>query len=275
MTDEQAAGGGAAGESVTTSLNRPWLVKMVIFFVVLIAFGLWGLYDAMLAYPARGAAHAEYAELQYLKAAKLSGNLAGTAEGVSDPGARVEELGQKTRSDLEQTQYDWLVALSRLGRLSPEATRVEGPNQRLDSLTAKWAGLAQPLPLEAYDLPFQWSIVAAGFGLAAVVAFNVLKSASRKYSWEAATRTLTLPAGRRVRAEDLTDVDKRKWHKFFCTLVLTDGTAVELDVLKYTGLEDWVLTLERDRFPDRAEKDAEPEAAAEGEAEPGPVEPAP
>jgi hypothetical protein len=73
---------------------------------------------------------------------------------------------------------------------------------------------------------------------------------------------------------DLADVDKSKWHKYFCALVFTDGSApVELDVLKYTGLEDWVLTLERIRFPERAvvEEAVEPEAepSADGEASEG------
>jgi hypothetical protein len=259
------AGGVGEGGTETATLNRPWLVKMAIFIVVLIGFGLWGLYDAALAYPARGNAHAEYAEWQYLKAVKLAnGGLSGVGEGMADPSARMSELNAKTRNDVEQAEYDWLLALSRMHRLNAGATKVENPNQRLDELTKKWTGTQQPLPLEAYDLPFQWSIVVVGFGLAAVVAVNVAKSAAKKYTWEPATSTLTLPGGRRVTADDLADVDKTKWHKYFCSLVFTDGSApAELDVLKYTGLEEWVLTLERIRFPERAA--AEAEAALEGD----------
>lgn len=253
---------------LTTSLNRPWLVKMVIFIVVLIAFGFWGLYDAMVAYPARGDAHAEYAQWQFLKAAKLAGKIGAAAE-VTDPSGRYNELAAKLpRSDLEQAEYDWLLAQSRMGRLKPEYTKIDSPNAKLDELTAKWNGMQQPKPLEAYDLPLQWSFVAIGFGLGAFVIVNVLRSASKKYTWEPATNTLTLPDGRRVTPDDLADVDKRKWHKFFCALVFTDGSApVELDVLKYGGLEEWVLTLERVRFPDRAAVEEEPateDSASEG-----------
>ncbi|MFT3683492.1 MAG: hypothetical protein QM783_00975 [Phycisphaerales bacterium] len=264
MADEQAATVSGGGEVVTTTLNRPWLAKMVIFVVVLGAFGLWGLYDAMIAYPNRGATHAEYAQWQYLQTAKNAGKLNSAAEGIKDPRARLDELSSKTRSDLEVVEYDWLTALSRLGRLKEAATPLENPNQKVDELTKKWSGIsAKPVPLEYYDLPFQWSVAVVCFGLAAWVSVTVLRSAAKKYRWAPATQTLTLAEGREVRAADLADVDKRKWHKYFCSLVLTDGSVYELDVLKYTGLEDWVLELEQIRFPERAEQPEE-QPASEG-----------
>lgn len=265
---------GAAGEVQTTTLHRPWVFKMVIFTLVTVGFGLWGLYDAVIAYPARGNSHAEYAEWQYLQAAKREGSLSAAAEGSGDPAARLDALKAKLpRKDLEQAEFDWLLSLSRMHRLNAGATKIESPNQRLDELTKKWSGIQQPLPLEAYDLPFQWSIVVVSFGLAAVVVANMVKSAAKKYSWEPASSTLTLPGDRRVKAEDLADVDKTKWHKYFCALTFTDGSApVELDVLKYTGLEEWVLTLEQIRFPERAA--AEAEAPLETEAPATPPEPA-
>lgn len=268
MADDQPSDPSTAADVQTSSLNRPWLVKMLIFIAVLIAFGFWGLYDAVVAYPARGDAHAEYAQWQFLKAAKLAGKI-GAAADITDPSARFAELGAKLpRSDLEQAEYDWLLALSRMSRLKPESTRIDSPNAALDDLTKKWNGMQQPKPLEAYDLPLQWSFVVTGFGLAAFVIVNVLRSAAKRYTWEASTNTLTLPGGRRVTPDDLADVDKRKWHKYFCALVFTDGSApVDLDVLKYGGLEEWVLTLERIRFPDRAvvEEEAVPEGATEGD----------
>ena len=43
-----------------TRLNKPWVIKMVIFAGVLIFFGFYGLYDAMISYPARGQNHADF-----------------------------------------------------------------------------------------------------------------------------------------------------------------------------------------------------------------------
>ncbi len=258
MSEEQPS----ASNVQTSSINRAWLVKMVIFTVVLLGFGLWGLYDAVLAYPSRGHEFADYAKWRYLDAAKTAGKIASTAE-MGDPVARREALEAKApRADLEQAELDWLTALSRVGKLNPSETKIDGPNSVLDQLSVKWKSQQPPPPLQAYDLPLQWSFVVIGFGLGAVVIVNMLRSASRKYSWEPATTTLTLPDGRRVTPEMLADVDKRKWHKYFCTLVFNDGSpSAEMDLLKYQGLEEWVLTLERVRFPDRA-AEAEAEAPA-------------
>ncbi|MDP1662680.1 MAG: hypothetical protein Q8L55_12270 [Phycisphaerales bacterium] len=258
MADEQPS----ASNVQTSSINRAWLVKMVIFTVVLLGFGLWGLYDAMLAYPSRGNEYADYAKWRYLDAAKTAGKLSSTAE-MGEPVARRAELEAKApRTDLEQAELDWLTALARVGKLDPSETKVDGPNAVLDQMSVKWKSQQPPPPLQAYDLPLQWSFVVIGFGLGAVVILNILRSSSKKYTWEAATTTLTLPDGRRVTPEMLADVDKRKWHKYFCTLVFNDGApSAEMDLLKYQGLEEWVLTLERVRFPDRA-AEAEAEAAA-------------
>ena len=266
MSDDQAAPS-SSSEVVTSSIHRPWLIKMVIGVVVVIAFGLWGLYDATVAYPALGQASAEHAEWKFLQAAKKDGRIA-SASDITDPVAAFAEVSAKLpRTDIEQAKYDWLLALSRIGKLKPEFTKIDSPNSRLDELTTKWNGLAQPKPLEAYDMPLQWGIVVAGFGFGVWFLWNIATSSAKRYSWEPATSTLTLPGGRRVTPNDLADVDKRNWHKYFCALVFTDGSApVDLDVLKYSGLEEWVLTMERIRFPERAEAEAAAEAEAEAAA---------
>lgn len=257
IADEQSSSAGVQ----TSSINRSWLVKMVIFTVVLFGFGLWGLYDATIAYPTRGNDHADYAKWRYLDAAKTAGKIGSTAEGT-EPKARKEALEAKVRSDLEQAELDWLTDLSRVGRLNEAETKIESPNKTLDDLAVKWKSQQPPPPLAAYDLPLQWSFVLVGFGLGVVVLMNIVRSMSKKYTWESAATTLTLPDGKRVTPEMLADVDKRKWHKYFCALVFNDGSpSAEMDLLKYQGLEEWVLTLERVRFPERA-AEAEAEAAA-------------
>jgi hypothetical protein len=258
IADEQSSGAGVQ----TSTINRSWMVKMVIFTVVLFGFGLWGLYDATVAYPNRGIEYADSAKAKYLEAAKIAGKIAMTAE-PGDPVARKRELEEKIRTDLEQTELDWLTGLSRVGRLNAEGVKIENPNATHDALKAKWAAQQAPPALAAYDVPLQWSFVAVGFGLGVVVLMNILRSMSKKYTWESATTTLTLPDGKRVTPEMLADVDKRKWHKYFCSLVFNDGApSAEMDLLKYQGLEEWVLTLERVRFPERA-AEAESEAASD------------
>lgn len=253
MSDEQSSQPAVQ----TSTLNRSWLVKMVIFTVVLFGFGLWGLYDATIAYPQRGAYYAEYAQWRFLDAAKLAGKI-NTATDIADPKARFDELSHKTRSDLEQAEMDWLESLQRIGQLDAEHTRIAGPNKLLDERAQRWKGQDQPKPLAAYDMPLQWSFVFIGFGLGVYVVFNIVRSASRRYTWEESACALTLPGGKRVTPEQLADVDKKKWHKFFCSLVFNDGSEpVELDLLKYSGVEEWVLTLERTRFPDRAQHEEE------------------
>ncbi|HYC99958.1 MAG TPA: hypothetical protein VEB22_01925 [Phycisphaerales bacterium] len=259
MSDDQPV---QTSDAVQTStINRSWMVKMAIFTVVLFAFGLWGLYDALVAYPNRGNEYADYAKYKYLEAARSAGRIAATAE-APEPVARKEALEGKLRTDLENLEYEWLTALSRVGKLTPEGTQITSPNATLDELTKKWTTTQHPPPLDAFDLPLQWSFAVIGFGLGVMVGANIIKSTSRRYTWDERTNTLTLPGGRQVTPDQLADVDKRKWHKFFCSLVFNDGSpSVELDVLKYTGLEGWVLTMERVRFPERA-AEAEAEAAA-------------
>ena len=162
MADEQPTG----TEVQTSTINRSWMVKMVIFTVVLIGFGLWGLYDATMAYPARGNAHADYAKWRYLDAAKTAGKIGSTADAM-EPVARKEALEAKVRSDLEQAELDWLTDLSRVGRLNAAETKIDSPNKALDELSAKWKSQQPPPPLAAYDLPLQWSFVVVGFGLGA------------------------------------------------------------------------------------------------------------
>jgi hypothetical protein len=260
MSDVQSPS--STGDVQTTSINRSWMIKMVIFTVVLLGFGLWGLYDATVAYPERGAQYADYAKYRYLDAAKLAGKLALTAE-MGDPKARLAELDSKVRSGTEQEEHEWLTALSRIGKLNAESARIDSPNKTLDELSAKWSSMQHPPALAAYDLPLQWSFVLVGFGFGAVVIYNIMRSTSKRYSWEESATALTLPDGRRVTPDMLADVDKRKWHKYFCSLVFNDGApSAEMDLLKYQGLEEWVLTLERVRFPDRA-AEADALAAAE------------
>lgn len=237
----------------TTSINRSWLVKMIIFAVVLLGFGCWSLYDAISLYPARGEEDIKYKLKDYLTACR-DGNRLVNSSVTSNPAALHDELDAKSpRSAIEDTQLGWLTALKRMGRLSPEHTTISDPATKLRELDEYFKVQNKPAPLTAWDIPLQWCFAVIGFTGGILIVLNILLSLARKYTWDASTKTLTLSGGKQISPATLGDVDKRKWDKFLCTIVPADGSKpVELDVLKYNNLESWVLELEAAKFPERA-----------------------
>lgn len=129
--------------------------------------------------------------------------------------------------------------------LSPQAT--------LNELTKFWDTNNKVSPLSAYDMAFQWLIVVVGFGGAMWILLTIFrtKAAARLITFEPETQRLTLPGNVSLVPADLKDIDKRKWNKFYCTLE-TDKGNHEVDLLRYVPLEEWVLTMEKTRFPERA-----------------------
>ncbi len=114
-----------------------------------------------------------------------------------------------------------------------------------------------------------------GFALYLIVLW--VRVAAKTYTWDAAHQQLGLPGGASLVPTDLADVDKRKWHKFFVTLEINDthpklaGQGVTLDLYRYVPLEEWVLEMERTRFPERAQAEQAEEAAANSEEDSGPA----
>lgn len=130
-----------------------------------------------------------------------------------------------------------------------------------------WATAKTPSPLAFYDLPLQWFFATVGFGGAIYLILLYLRVASKRYQYEPATHTLILPGGARIAPGDIKEVDKRKWHKFYVTLHLKDGSSRTLDLMRHDPLEEWVLAMEKVAFPevspDEGTKDEEgsPEGA--------------
>lgn len=251
-------------QQTETRLNKGWLVKMGIFFTVLLAFGVWGLYDALVAYPNRGRADAEYRELQYLNASRDAGLLLRAS--VSEPRSALEDLRAREReirnaalasdtspgaliAKADMARLDWLTSLSRIGSLRPERTTFDNPTQRREALDTAWQTRTPPKPLSAFDIPSQWLFVIAGFGGATWLTILFVRVSSRKFRWEPSTRTLTVPGGRTIAPSDIAEVDKRKWDKFFVTLRLNDAAPAprehKFDLLRYSPLEAWILEMER------------------------------
>lgn len=253
---------------------------MVVIAIAVGAFGVWGLYDALVAYPARGALAAKWMEYQFLDQHYKSRGLLDASVSIADPAAERARLasmkaekGQLGATD--QALLDWLDALALIGRVNAEhATRiprtdftgddVPDARSRLQSLqllftTTTGEKVNAPSPLTAFDIPMQWLIAAAGLGIGGYIAFLVLRVRSKTYRFEEAHNRLILPDGRSFTPADIADFDKRKWHKFYVTVNIKPGhdtlggKGVELDLLRYVPVEEWVLRMEKAAFPSPSE----------------------
>lgn len=269
-----ATGAPASGELERTNIDRSWLTKMMVFLVVLVGFGLWACYDLAFDLPQRGKDYASYRERIFLDRAIGTGQANRTS--IADPAARLKEL-QGRRAELEkaeaefagltgkagEAQYDaelrrlaaallenaeleWLLALSSARALKAENTTITSPVERQAELTKKWEQTDPPRPLPAYDIPLHWFYAIVALGIAGYMVLLILRVKSKVYTWDAAAQRLTLPGGRSLTPADITEYDKRKWHKFYVTLVTRDGgPPVTLDLYRYAKLEGWVLAMEK------------------------------
>ncbi len=255
-----------------TIISRKWLTWMTIYIVVLAGFGLWCIWDGAHILPARGRDDAAYKEYQYLQAAAKASKLSSAS--VADPVVefdrllpRRDELRRVASSDttaaMESARLDWLEALSLVGDLKPEKATTADAAARLADLKTRWETASPPKPLNPFDIPLQWIMLAICAVALIGVLYVLLTNIRMRYAYVASRKALTIPGGRTITPADLQDVDKRKWHKFRCSLVLKpDGTSIELDLLRFEPLEAWVLEMEREAFPDRAEKDEDEEGTA-------------
>jgi hypothetical protein len=261
----------------STRVNPKWLRNMVIYIILCAGIGVWGLIDALVVYPNRGTKAAEFFEFQYLdELSRTPGGLTNATATVQNPAETFTRLKSKSAdgqmTPVETNQFKWLEQLSTISKSVPANTtyprtdfrRVDGnalevadARDRLSQLREKWTKLDEKgkpppsSPLSWYDLPSQWLFVAFGLGLAPYLLFTILRVKARVYRFDHATHTLTLPGGEHVTPRDVKEFDKTKWHKVFITLHLRGdhpqlpGKSLELDLLRFVPLEEWVLKMER------------------------------
>ncbi len=130
--------------ATTTSLSGNWVLKQVVFLIVLLVFGFWGLADALYFYPRRGLEDASFKLRNYLAAASEAGRLIPAEIAVADPkGAlaelspRMEQLFKATTATgvesrgakVEFARGQWLEALARAWKLTTEPQVVVSPGQ--------------------------------------------------------------------------------------------------------------------------------------------------
>lgn len=292
MPDTTASNVGSGQQR--TRLSPRWVRKTVIIIVVLFAFGGWGLLDAIKFYPARGANVAEYREFKYLDQYGVKRGFLDSGVNIADPGAEFERLetqsdGKALADPVEETRRQWLESLDRIGQLNAaqttwprddfRGTRVADAQARYEALRDAWTKVPAggdpkdvrkaPKPLAAWDIPSQWGIMAICWGIAAFMTLSFLKAASKKYQFDPTTERLTLADGTSLVPSDIEEFDKRRWAKFYVYLKVATshpqhgGKELELDLYRYEPLEEWILAMERTRFPDQAEEAVAEDAAVE------------
>ena len=115
-------------------------------------------------------------------------------------------------------RYHWLNSLGVLGRLTEErvvSDISDRPNDKLAELDAEWSNTTeQPKPLASYDIPVQWAFVVVGLGGGGLLLLHMMRTASRKYTWDPSEMRLGLPGGVSIVPDDVEVFDRRKWDKF-------------------------------------------------------------
>lgn len=277
-----------------TKLNPRWLLKQFVVAILFTIFGLWGLYDAAIVYPARGVAYADYTKYQYLEQVKRKASGASWGDpSIADPKSEFERLGKEgasARESLVKAKYEWLEALATISRLQASNTAIPNPEQEHAALEGRFnpAGGAVSLPkkLDWWDLPVQWLICVLGLSIGGFMFAFAAMVARVKYGWNAEQLELTLPGGATLTVDQCEDFDRRKWDKFLMFIRVKaghptlGGQELKLDLLQYVPLEAWVVEMEYTAFPDRKVEaetaeaelpgpDPDSNAPADGQSTPG------
>ena len=127
--------------ATVSNINRPWLIRIVIITACLLGYAAWSLYDAYVAYPARGESYSSWAEWRYLGLAieadrTESPGVLRREGAVPNPAEELEELranradnetamqggSRQKRAEMEIAREDWLDSLTMIGRLHPAYT---------------------------------------------------------------------------------------------------------------------------------------------------------
>jgi hypothetical protein len=270
---------------LASHVARRWSVKIGLIALAITAFGLFGVYDAVKGYPDRGKNAAEAAEYQYLQ--QLGADHMDYRASITDPALALADLTRNEAtaplSPADHLEKAWLEQLDRVHKIEPASAstiiprtdfrgdKVTDAAQRRAELQKRWTttagGLRQASPLTPWDILLQWVIVAVCLPIGLWMFLLMMVAKSRVYRWDPSEQRLTLPGGQSFVPSDIAEVDKRKWHRLYVTLKMKPshpqlgGRDVELDLLRYEPVEDWVLAMERTAFPEHAEKAPEPAPA--------------
>jgi hypothetical protein len=272
--------------TIETSLKKGWIIRAMVMIILGYGFAIWAYYDATVAYPARGETYAQLREEYWLRALDSPTLAPGR---VAEPRQRLAELNERVRnqealSEAEQAERAWLRALKVIGELDRAPERVSGPSEAWlaenpDAITGPMGRLlelserisrmkGQPKPLNSYDIPSQWVILAVGLLIGTWSLVGFIRGARHKYTYDTETGTLTAD-DETITADEMKDVDKSRWQKkSIAYLVTKDGRRIKLDDWIYAHTEDIVDHLERQLGIKPAEGEEDGEAASAEAASP-------
>lgn len=267
QTESSAPEKTAATGPVRTRVAKRWMRKMVIFLIVCFGLGTWGWIDAAWIYPDRGERYSQFMLAQYLEHADKIGVLPiARRVNVDDPAAALADL-QARQDDLDEFETFRLIWLRSLEPIHGKPlTALTEQNQEMAArpaeqredtvtvfvdpaaeyaeLSAELQGASPPKPLSQTDIAVQWLICAAGYIGALFIIVRIVQTKSTVYRYEPAAHRLILPGGKTITPDEIEVVDKSKWHKFFVTLDLKDGSSHKFDLLRFEPLEEWILDME-------------------------------
>lgn len=283
-------------------LSPRYWIKQAIITLIVLGLGIWGFLDGFIIYPAQAVKYAQWSEWEYLRfldspppGSAVGASLA--AASIADPQQTYEQLGRPSNNRSPATLNDyrgnWLDALSIAGRLDPMYTTYPRENEhegkvgssfeRLGELRETWGQVDRgkaPKRRSRLDILAQYPIFLIGVGLAIYFGYGLMRAASTRYAWDPSAKRITLPGGIQVTPNQIQEFDKSRWHKFYVQLHLTEdhpthgGRVIQVDLYRHTGVEDWILEMERERFPERERADTpSPEPAHTQETEPQAEEP--
>lgn len=262
-------------------LSPRYWIKQVILIVLVAGLGVWGFLDGFIIYPAQAVKFAQWTEWEYLSflespppTASAGANL-GVAS-IPDPVDAYDRLGNpgynRNPATLNDVRGNWLDALAIAGRLESQYTTYPRDNseegqvgsafERLDELRDAWGDVDRanaPKRRSRFDIMAQYPIFLVGAGLAIYFIYGLVRAVGTRYAWNPDTKRIALPGGIEVSPEHVAEFDKSQWHKFYVVLHLNEthpthaGKNIKVDLYRHQGVEDWILEMERERFPEQAE----------------------
>lgn len=278
-------------KSHQAKLSPRYWIKQLVIIIVVAGLGVWGFLDGFIIYPAQAVKFAQWSEWEYLSflespppTASAGANL-GVAS-IPEPADAYERLGtpgyNRNPATMDDFRGNWLDALKIVGRLDPQYTtyprenahegRVGSAFEHLATLRETWGEVDRsnaPKRRSSFDIMAQYPIFLVGAGLALYFGYGLARAVSTRYAWEPETKRITLPGGIQVTPGQVAEFDKSQWHKFYVVLRLTDthpthaGKGIKVDLYRHQGVEDWILEMERERFPenpDATPPEAQPNA---------------
>ena len=208
-----------ASMPVTTTIAKSFIGWRLVFIILCLVFGLWGVYDLVVDIPRRHQQHDRFVEVQQRFAA------------LNEISTEREKSGQPITEE-EIAEY----------------TSLEDEMQQLAP------GGVNPIPPGKFDPLIQWIYILC---LPCVPYFilEIARARGKIYRLDE-DMTLHFPAGT-WNAGEIVDIDMSRWMaKSIAWVVHTDGTRVKLDDYLYTNTHLIVGAIAHQKYPEQWDSEA-------------------